>query len=229
MDSPHDLDQLRFLVDAILEGTAPFPQSPETIAELIQGLMTSDPVLRLKIARVFRQGGPSALPCLIEALQSEDLELRRAVATTLGTIGPGVEASIPALRMALQDEAIAPEAAEALKKIIPPTSWVSRLDQFLDQMMPIVSVLAIVLLLVGLIYYVFRGAGQMVIDMSVGFCLIGGSLGGILGGSRWGRRGALLSAFVLGFGAALVGAGIGYLAGSIFGPVIQSLQPKKNS
>jgi hypothetical protein len=229
MGSPQDSEDFKLLVDSILDGTAPFPHTPETVSQLVQGLKTSDPVLRLKIAHVFRQGGTSALPPLAEALQSDDLEVRRAVATTLGTIGPGAEAAIPALRKALEDETIAPEAAEALNKILPPTSWVSQLDQFLGQIMPIVSVFAIVLFLVGLIYYVFREAGQTVIDMSVGFCLIGGGLGGILGGSRWGRKGAVLSAFLFAFAAALVGAAIGYVAGSIFGPVIQSLQLKKNN
>jgi hypothetical protein len=227
MDSTPDLEELKLLVDAILEGNAPFPPSHERITELIEGLKTSDPVLRLRIAYVFRKGGPAALPLLIEALQNEDVDLRRAVATTLGSIGPSAFAAVPDLQKALVDEAIAPEAAEALMKISPPTSWVSQLDQFLGQIMPIVSVLAIVLVLMGLIYYVFRESGQMVIDMSVGFCLIGGTFGAILGGSRWGRKGAVLNAFVLGLGAALVGAAIGYVAGSIFGPVIQTLQPKK--
>jgi hypothetical protein len=95
--------------------------------------------------------------------------------------------------------------------------------------MPIFLVLGIVLTLVSLLYFLFREAGQIVMNMAVSFCVIGGSLGGILGGSRWGRRGAVLSALVLALGGALVGVGIGYVAGSILGPVIQSLQPKKTS
>jgi hypothetical protein len=95
--------------------------------------------------------------------------------------------------------------------------------------MPIFLVLGIVLFLVSLIYYLFREAGQIVIDLAVSFCVIGGSMGGILGSSRWGRKGAVLSALVLALGGALVGIGIGYVAGSILGPVIQSLQPKKSS
>jgi len=149
--------------------------------------------------------------------------------TSLGALGPAAQEAIPALKHALQDEAVAPEVAAAIQKITRPISLIRQVDQFLGGVMPIFLVLGIVLTLVSLIYFLFREAGQIVVDMAVGFCVIGGSLGGILGGSRWGRRGAVLSALVLALGGALVGVGIGYVAGSILGPVIQSLQPKKTS
>ncbi len=227
MDSPQEIQEFHQRLDLILEGIAPFPQSSESISELIQGLKSVDPVLRLKIVQVFRQGGLLALPPLVEALQSEDVELRRAVVTALGALGPAAQEAIPALKHALQDEAVAPEAAEAIQKITRPISLIRQVDQYLGGVVPIFLVLGIVLTLVSLLYFLFREAGQIVVDMAVSFCVIGGSLGGILGGSRWGRRGAVLSALVLALGGALVGVGIGYVAGSILGPVIQSLELKK--
>lgn len=240
MDSSES-DPIHLLLQTLRTGDGParvnafrqlheLPQlTPDLLAELAGFLKDQDPVVRLEAALVFRRAFSMALPFLVEALEGEDVELRRAVAVTLGSMGPAAHPAVPALRKALQDETIAPEAAEALERIIPHKSPVSQLDQFLGHVMPFVLVLGIILLLVGLIYSVFREAGQVVIDLAVGFCLIGGSFGGILGGSRWGRRGAVLSAFILALGGALVGAGIGYVAGSILGPVIQSLQPKQNS
>jgi hypothetical protein len=212
-EGPARLSALRKLVE--------LPQiSSEILAQLVELLKDPDPVLRLEAALVFRRDISAAIPLLVEALTGEDVELRRAAAATLGTIGPKAKAAVPTLRKALQDEAISPEAADALNKIAPQTSLARQIDQILGPAMPIVLVLAIVLFMVGIIFYVFRDAGQAVIDSAVGFCLIGGSFGGIVGGSRWGRRGAMLSALILGLGGALVGAGIGYVAGSIFGPLI---------
>jgi len=239
MDSPES-DPISLLTQSFRTSEGParvnairklqeLPQIPaEILGELVEVLKDDDPVVRLEAALVFRRVGADAIPVLIQALGSEELELRRGAASTLGYVGPSAQAAIPALQKAIQDEAIAFDAAEALRKISPQQTWISLVDHFLSQVMPIVLVLAIMLVFVGIIYYVFRGAGQIVIDMAVGFCLIGGSFGGILGGSRWGRRGAVFSAFVFALGAGLVGAGIGYVAGSIFGPVIQSLQLKNS-
>jgi len=73
----------------------------------------------------------------LKALQSEDVELRRAVVTALGAIGPAAQEAIPALKHALQDEAVAPEAAEAIQKITRPISLIRQVDQFLGGVMPI--------------------------------------------------------------------------------------------
>ncbi len=238
MDS-HESDPLHLLIQSLRSSEGPervkaigqiqkLRRIPlEVLTELLKVLRDPDPVVRLEAVLVFRQAGSDAIPVLVGALGSEEKELRRAAATTLGALGPVSEAAIPALQKALEDESIAIEASEALNKISPPRSWVRQLDQFFSLIMPVVLVLAIFLALVGLIYYVFNRAGPVVIDMAVGFCLIGGGFGAIMGGSRWGRRGAVLGALVLGFGGALIGAGIGYVAGSILGPVIQSLQIKK--
>jgi hypothetical protein len=202
--------------------------SPEHLDAIISCLKDQDPVVRLEAELVFRRIGSAAIPYLLEALEQENVELRRAAISALGSIGPAAHPAVPALRIALDDEAIAPDAAEALNKITPPITIISQLDHYLGRVMPLVLVLGIMLLISGLIYSVFRQAGRIVMDMAVGFCLIGGSFGGILRGSRWGRRGAVVCAFLLAFGGALVGAGIGYVAGSILGPVIQSLQLQKN-
>jgi hypothetical protein len=228
MGSAGEMEEFKLLVDVILEAADKFPQSPDTVTDLIQGLKTSDPVLRLKIVQIFRRGGTAALPPLIEALRSEDVELRRAAAATLGSIGPAARAAVPALKAALQDETVAPEAAEALKKITA-TLLTRQIDQFVAQGMPVFLVIAVMLVLVGLIYYVLRGAAPVVINMAVGFCLIGSSLGAILGGSRWGRSGAVVSALVLGLGGATMGAGIGYVAGFLLHPIVQSLHPQKTN
>jgi len=235
-----DSDAIKLLVHTLRTGDGPARASaiaqlqkleripPEILVELVGVLQDLDPVVRLEAALIFRQASADAIPVLLEALESEDIERRRAAATTLGSLGPIAKSAVPALQKALNDHEIAVEAAEALNRISPRLTLVSQLDQFLSLVMPVVLVLAVLLVLVGLIYYVLNEAGQTVIDMAVGFCLIGGSFGAIMGGSRWGQKGALISAFVLGLGGAMVGAGIGYVAGSIFGPVVQSLQLKKN-
>ena len=228
MGSAGEMEEFELLVDVILEATDELPQSQETISQLIQGLKTTDPVLRLKIAQIFRRGGSAALPPLIEALQSEDVELRRAAAATLGSIGPAARVAVPALKAALRDQTAAPEATEALKKITA-TSLTRQLDLFLAPVMPVVLVVAVILVQVGLTYYILREAPPVVINLALAFCLIGSSLGAILGGTRWGRLGAVVSAIVLGLGGATMGAGIGYVAGLLLDPIVQSLRPQKTN
>src|SRR5260370_14466871 len=176
MDSPQEIQEFHQRLDLILEGIAPFPQSSESISELIQGLKSADPVLRLKIVQVCRQGGLLALPPLVEALQSEDVELRRAVVTALGALGPAAQEAIPALKHALQDEAVAPEAAEAIQKITRPISLIRQVDRFLGGVMLIFLVLGILLTLVSLIYFLFREARQIVDIVAVGLYEIGVNL-----------------------------------------------------
>jgi HEAT repeat protein len=59
------------------------------------------------------------VPVLIEGLQDEDVEVRRASATALASFGADAQAAIPALRRASSDRDpdVAREAGRALVKL----------------------------------------------------------------------------------------------------------------
>jgi hypothetical protein len=135
-------------------------------------------------------------------------------------MGPDARAAVPALKRARRDEAIGPEATEALRKIKYYTSWVREVEKSFEQAMPAVLLIVVTLVLGLLMYQLFRQAKPAVYNLALSFWVIGGVLGYILGGSRWGRWGAVLSAFVLGLGGAMMGAAIGYIAGIFFDPLI---------
>jgi len=61
--------------------------------------------------------GEPAVPALIEALAATNVESRRRAARALADMGPDAREAVPALTKALDDKALAPTAADALKKI----------------------------------------------------------------------------------------------------------------
>jgi HEAT repeat protein len=150
-----------------LQELNPVPQ--EVMSELIRVLKDQDPVVRLEAAMFFEDVGPSAVPMLVEALQGGEVELRRAAAATLGIVGPDAQAAVPALKRARRDEAIGPEATEALRKIKYYTSWVREVEKSFEQAMPAVLLIVVTLVLGLLMYQLFGQAKPVVYNLALSF------------------------------------------------------------
>jgi HEAT repeat protein len=70
-------------------------------------------------AKALKNIGPPAVPALLRALRTSSVADRKRVIDVFESMGPQARASVPALRDALQDEAVCVEAAFALWKIEP--------------------------------------------------------------------------------------------------------------
>jgi len=83
----------------------------------VKRLITMDYSVGLALAKI----GPAAVPALVEALKSENDEVRRQAAWALAHMGPEAKAAAPALVEALndRDKQVGAYAADALKEIDP--------------------------------------------------------------------------------------------------------------
>jgi HEAT repeat protein len=95
---------------------------PDTrLQELIRRLKSADDAKRIHAGLLLgRMGAREAVPTLLELLQDVSVQNRK-LAWTLGYIGQGAVAAIPALLVALRDsnDGVRKMACEALEKISP--------------------------------------------------------------------------------------------------------------
>ena len=73
----------------------------------------------LELCRAIAAIGPEATPMLSEALADERVSIRKGAALALRALGPDAEEAVPALIMALEDEALETRVAQALGAIGP--------------------------------------------------------------------------------------------------------------
>jgi hypothetical protein len=97
-----------------------FPHDRERIQTLIDLLVSKDPAAKDAAMQELAGAGESAVALLIEALRSDDVELRGAAAHVLGRLGAVAEPAIPALIEALGDPSpLSVTARHALVQIGP--------------------------------------------------------------------------------------------------------------
>src|SRR5262245_56610183 len=92
------------------------------LQELIRRLKSADDAKRIHTGLLLgRMGAREEVPTLLERLDEESAQKRKLAAWTLGYIGQGAVAAIPALLVAVQDtdEGVRKMACEALEKISP--------------------------------------------------------------------------------------------------------------
>jgi HEAT repeats len=76
---------------------------------------------RERAAAELKQGGPSAVPILVDLLQNKDKFTRYEAADVLAEIGPPAQAAVPALQQAMEepDQHLRWRAGKALNRIAP--------------------------------------------------------------------------------------------------------------
>lgn len=201
-------------------GLARVGHSPEIIVPvLIQALPDRNPLVRLSVSNALGQIGLPAVPFLIEALNTEESELRRLVVVTLGRFGPLARVAVPFLVDLEGNEEIASEVADALARIQ------RGRRAFLDRLGQTGLSWGFYVLVAGLAafcawFWLRDHLPQP--ERSVGaatafaWAAIGASVGVIIGLGKQGRWGALAGATLFGCGGAVTGLLVGTLFGNIF-------------
>jgi HEAT repeat protein len=99
-------------------GPAASPAVPALVKNLGSGHSSTRYVLNINSTNALLRIGPrAALPALIEALKSDDLEIVNGAAITIGGFGRAARPAVPALLKTLQDQQTRESAKAALEMI----------------------------------------------------------------------------------------------------------------
>jgi len=206
------------------------PAAEAVVPLLIPTLRDHNVIVRAAAAHGLAHIGQPAVAPLLAELVNEDADYRRAVIVTLGQIGRPATAAVPMLTTALEDEATAAAAAQALRNIRR-----SRLAILLAWFGPsapwaVGSMLLLALATLGLLLLswasqeVFGEANGPAFNAALGVAFLGAIAGALLGGSRWGSPGAVGGALVLGLGGGCTGLLLGGVLATLVEPIARALR-----
>jgi HEAT repeat protein len=97
------------------------PSFSKTTEELIEEFSSTNSTTQIRAVEALAARGPSAVNPLIDALGNGDQHTRRYAAVTLGRIGPGARAGLPALCSSLgdDDKTLVDHTLFAIQQIVP--------------------------------------------------------------------------------------------------------------
>jgi HEAT repeat protein len=202
------------------------PAAAPAIPELLERLRDADIALRTEAAGVFSRIGRAAVGPLVEALQTPDQDLRRAILVTLTELGPEAVGASPAVEPLLEDDGLGPWAVEALRSIRRPR------QAGLAVVPPRVllgAAAALLLLAAGLAAWLWVGAAlrltapQSAVTAGLAAAFLGAGLGLVVGLRTGDGRRVMLLVTLLGLGGGMAGLLLGSLFAALVDPVVRAL------
>jgi hypothetical protein len=225
-DEPDIELALPYLLDAL---RAPDPNSHETACETLAFL------------------GKLVVPALLDSWQVDDLEFRKRVILTLGTIGPPARSAIPLLTTNCADPYLGASARVSLDRIqrpVPqpaqpqlmqemvaaaksPWTWSRLLDLVLFIVAhPLTAALSCLTTILSLAHWFLElghPARGIAPTVSASFALLGACIGGTIGARLHGFPGMKIGIKSCGTCGSVVGLFVGGLVGTLLQPLIQAL------
>jgi hypothetical protein len=206
------------------------PAAATAVPVLVAALRDRDVIVRAAAAHGLAHIGKPAVAALLAELGHEDTDFRRAVVVTLGQIGRPAAAAVSALTTALEDEALADAAAQALRNIR--RSRLAKLRAWFGPSLPwalgSIAVLALATLVLLLLSWAsqefFAEVSEPSFAAALGVGFLGATMGALIGGSRWGSPGAIGGALVLGLGGGFTGLLLGGVLATLVEPVVRALR-----
>jgi HEAT repeat protein len=200
-------------------------QAAPAAADLVQLLGSSKVSLREEAARALTRIGRPAVAALVEALHTEDPDLRKAIVVTLAALGPEAGDAEPVLRELREDPWVGPWAAEALAQIHGQRETTRGSEQAarLGVLIAVLLVVAVGLLCLAAQALSMVGLPRAAFVAGLALAVLGAGMGPVLGYQSWSGRKTVGMTIVFGVGGGVAGLVLGSILGGMVEPLARVL------
>jgi len=204
------------------------PEAALAVPDLIAALRDADLGFRTHTVLALVAIGADAVAPLLDALATDDEDLRKAIVVTLGRIGPPALPAVPTLTVLLEDVGMSTVARQALGRIQRGTT-AELVPHFRRTFLLALMSSASLALLVGCVVLLSRSGealqagGPMAAAVALALGVFCGGMGAVLGGHSWGRGGAVGGLICCGLAGYVLGRFMGGFAEVLLAPLLRVL------